>query len=186
MEVKDAIQQIKTALSDVEAKGQAFVHIPALKQFLDAVEKSATVSTEAQKLQHQSNLEWYKAQRQSQLEMFKSTMESAHSALRASLIVNGGAAVALLAFVGNVWAKAQTASVAHALAAAIAWFSAGVLLGGLASFATYFTQFFYYHEFKRSGITVHIAAVGLVAFSYVAFGLGVVRAYGAVVTHLVP
>lgn len=186
MEVKDVILQIKTALSDVEVKGQAFVHIQALKQFLDAIEKSAIVTIEAQKLQHQSNLEWYKAQHQSQLEMFKSTMESAHSALKASLIVNGGAAISLLAFVGNIWSKTQTASVAHALAATIACFSSGVMLGGLASFVTYFTQFFYSQKHKRTGITFHIMAIVLVVLSYVAFALGIYGAYGAIVTHLVP
>ena len=186
MDIKDAIQQIKMALAEVEAKGQAFVHIPALKQFLDGMEKNATTSIEAQKLQHQSNLEWYKAQNQARLEMLKSTMEAAHSALKASLIVNGGAAVALLAFVGNVWTKSQTAAVAHALATSVGWFSGGVLLAGLATFATYFTQFFYSREHKKTGIGFHIGAVGFVALSYVAFGLGVFSAYGAFLDHLVP
>lgn len=121
METSEAIEEIRKAISDVQSKGQDFVHIPALHTFLQSLEKDAKLSADGRKLQHESKMDWYKAQRQSDLEVFKSVISTGQTALKTSFLVNGGAAVALLAFIGNVWSKVQAPVVAKGLTSAIAF-----------------------------------------------------------------
>jgi len=58
-------------------------------------------------------------------------VESGHHALRAILLINGGAAVALLAFIGAIASKEGVSSVAD-LAATIQWFAFGVAVSAAA------------------------------------------------------
>lgn len=77
------------------------------------------------------------------LETYKSLMQYGSGALRFVLLVNGGAAVALLTFVGNVIGKGG-------ILPDIRWimglFLLGVLLGGFATATSYITQFVLYNE----------------------------------------
>lgn len=185
METREAIDQIKLALADLQSKGQHFVHIPALIRSLDALEKGATLSSaETRKLQHETDLEWYKAQRQSELEMFKSVIQTGQTALKTSIIVPGGAAVALLAFIGNIWSETQSAVVAKALPLSVLLFSAGVLLGAVATGTTYLSQAAYAHKCRRSGVVFHAFTIASVVAAYIVFGIGVWFAYKAFFTQL--
>jgi hypothetical protein len=123
METHKAINEIKKALSAVQKEGQEFVHIPTLNNFLDTLEKDASFSKDVAKFQHEANLEWYKAQVIFDLEMFKSVLMAGQTALRTSFLINGGASVALLAFIGNIWDKTQTAIVIKTLANSLGIFS---------------------------------------------------------------
>jgi hypothetical protein len=64
-------------------------------------------------------------------------IKTSEVALRMSLLINGGAAVALLTFVGSLEAKQKVA-----IANSLVWFAAGVVLAVLAIAAAYFTHFF--------------------------------------------
>jgi hypothetical protein len=103
MEAKDAIEKVRKALNDLEANGQKLVSTEGLRNFLDSVEKEAGASIELNKLRHESHLTQYKAERELAIELFRSVISSGQHALKTSILVNGGAAVALLAFVSNVW-----------------------------------------------------------------------------------
>lgn len=186
MDTREAIDQIKLALADLQSKGQHFVHIPALIRSLDALEKGATLSAETRKLQHESDLEWYKAQRQSEVEMFKSVIQTGQTALKTSIIVPGGAAVALLAFIGNIWSETQSVVVAKALTLSVLLFSAGVLLGAVATGTTYLSQAAYAHKWRRTGVGFHAFTIASVVAAYIVFGIGVWFAYKAFFTQLAP
>ena len=178
MDAKDAIAHIRKALDEVLASGQQFVHVPTLLQFLFEVERDAPIASETRKLQHESNLTAYRAQHEASLEMFRSVLAAGKAALTASILVNGGASVALLAFLGNSW-KANIGQPAQALVFAMVLFAAGVLAGAIASGLTYVTQFCYSREWARSGVGFHIGTIILVAISYVLFACGIVTAYHA-------
>lgn len=62
MDVREATAKIRTALVKVQESGQQVVAIPALLQFLRAVEQEAPLDLETRKLQHESNLTYYRAQ----------------------------------------------------------------------------------------------------------------------------
>jgi hypothetical protein len=186
METHEVLQQIKTALANVQADGKDFVHIPTLKQFLNNLEKDATLSSEMRMLQHESNLEWYKAQSQADVEMFKSVIQAGQTALRTSFLVNGGAAVALLAFIGNVWAQTQTLVVAKALTLSLSLFSAGVLIGAVATGTTYISQAFFARAWEKTGYGFQFLTIALVIAAYSVFGGGIWFARKAFLTHLAP
>jgi hypothetical protein len=183
METHEAIREIKLALSNVKNGGQEFVHIPSLNNFLDALEKSATISKDGAKFQHESNMEWYKAQRQFDLEMFKSVIQSGQTALRASFLINGGAAIALLAFIGNIWNKTQNITVIKSLAISLCVFSTGVLFVALSTGMTYLTQNAYAYNWNKTGTTINIISILFVILSYITFIFGIKYLYNAFITH---
>ena len=176
MEVKDAIQNIKTALAQVQSSGKEFVHIPSLYTYLDELEKSAPISSQTRELQHQSNLEWYKAQQQQQLEMFRSVIATGQTALKTSLLINGGATVALLAFLGNIWSNPQGLDLIYALSDSLGLFGLGVFFGAWATGTTYLTQSAYNHQHYKIGNGLRILTIILVIATYILFLLGLLTA----------
>ncbi len=72
-------------------------------------------------------------------------IESGHQALRGILLINGGAAVALLAFIGAIASKDGVGSVAD-LAESIQWFAFGVAVAAAAIGMTYLVN----HSFANS------------------------------------
>jgi hypothetical protein len=196
MEAQDAIKEIKHALNEVHGKGNEFVHIQSLINFLEALEKNASMSIEMRKHQHESNLEWYKAQRQCEIEnykaqvlsdaeMFKSVIQAGQGALKASLLINGGAAVALLAFIGNIWTKMQGPAVVNALISSLISFGGGVLLGAIATGITYLTQATYEQKWAKSGSLLNIFSILFVIGAYVSFICGIWFMRNAFITHLI-
>ncbi|MBS3911210.1 MAG: hypothetical protein KGZ70_10800 [Hydrogenophaga sp.] len=186
------IDQIRTALAEVRGSGQTAVDIAALLTFLDSVEADAPADAEIRKLNHDSQLTQYKAEHERHLayykastdaeqEMFKSVIETAKTALSTSILVNGGATVALLAFLGNLLAKSQPAAAAMqaALNVSIICFALGVLLGAAATGTTYCAQYCYHRDFRRSAVTFHVLTVVLILSTYIAFASGLIGAYHA-------
>jgi hypothetical protein len=186
MEAKDAIEKVRKALNDLEANGQKLVSTEGLRNFLDSVEKEAGASIELSKLRHESHLTQYKAERELAIELFRSVISSGQHALKTSILVNGGAAVALLAFVSNVWTKTQAPQVARALTLSIVYFGIAVLVGAVSTGTTYVTQYFYERSHDKTGLVFHVFTVLLVISSYVLFGLGVFSVYEALTKHLAP
>ncbi|MBU4232539.1 MAG: hypothetical protein KKD99_01505 [Proteobacteria bacterium] len=196
MEANDAIKEIKHALNEVHGEGNEFVHIQSLINFLESLDKSASMSIEMRKTQHESNLEWYKAQRQfeienykakvlSDAEMFKSVIQTGQSALKISFIINGGAAVALLAFIGNIWTKMQGPEVVNDLISSLISFGGGVLLGAIATGITYLTQATFSKNWVKGGNLLNIISIIFVIGAYICFGSGIWFMRNAFITHLI-
>lgn len=181
MDVKEANDEIRAALAQVQSSGRQFVSIPALVQFLSDLEKKVPESSEARKFQHESNMALFKAQHDSNLEMFRTVFDSSKTALTTSILVNGGATVALLALLGNLVGKVPPVIFdgKSALILSLILFAVGVFLGAIATAGTYFTQYCYSVGRKRSATGFHIATVVLVLLSYVMFASGVWAAYCA-------
>jgi len=72
----------------------------------------------------------------------KATVDSGHLALRTAVLVNGGAAVAVLAFIGGLVGQGKVAlgPQLNALTFALVWFAIGVASGALALGFVYFTS----------------------------------------------
>jgi hypothetical protein len=81
----------------------------------------------------------------------KSTDDAATFALRMIIIINGGAAVSLLAFVGGMVSQGRVTigPQLNALAITLVWFAAGVAVGTLASGFVYLYNF----AFLRAAVT---------------------------------
>lgn len=112
-----------------------------------------------------------------EVETYKSLMQYGASLLRFVLWANGGGAVALLTFAGNVFLKTgQTLDMRWPMAC----FLAGVLAGGFATLSSYYTQLTLYREDangdERSGVISHAfwlrVSLVLVLVGLGAFGAG--------------
>src|SRR3546814_644754 len=111
--------------------------------------------------------------------MFRSVISSGQSALKSSILINGGATVALLAFVGTVWNDPQSAPTLGPLVSVLVLFAVGVLLSAMAHGTTYLSQYFYSMVGERTGAAFHILTVALVLGAYSTFGWATFSIYDA-------
>jgi primosomal replication protein N len=183
MDTKETLDKIKTDLHSLQEKGHAVLNIEALKEYITALQKDSSVSVEFKKLQHQSSLAQYDAKIKAHLEMFKSVINAGKEALNATLLINGGAAVACLGFLGSMLSKGGSESLGLMFTVPLAAFGFGVLSGALGFGMRYCAQFFYARLLNKTGHTFNIGSIFLAACAYVLFGYGVYSAYLAFVTH---
>ena len=113
------------------------------------------------------------------VEQFRQVIALGQSAMKAGVVINGGAAVALLAFIGHMAGGAQAFRVLP-FANSLWWFVMGVLASGVAFGATYVSQLGYAGKAgwpQRAGYLFHaLAALGGV-FALISFLMGSAAAY---------
>jgi len=137
------------------------------------------------------------------LEMRRSTISLGYNVVKSALLINGGAAVALLAFIGNLLNKEYINTIAiAALAESMMLFGKGVACGALATGTTYVSQCFYDWCARRKinrtqkanyviwdyvilsvGVISHIATIGLLIYSFICFLHGINVAYDAFIKY---
>lgn len=183
MDTNETLDKIKKFLHSLQEEGHAVLNIEAINEYISALQKDSSVSVEFQKLQHQSSLAQYDAKIKADLEMFKSVINAGKEALNATLLINGGAAVACLSFLGAMLSKCGSESLGLKFTVPLAAFGFGVLAGALGFGMRYFTQFFYARLFNKIGRIFNFGSIFLAACSYVLFGYGVYSAYLAFFTH---
>ncbi len=131
-------------------------------------------SLEHWKHESQASLEHWKYERQVEIEMFRGVISFGTTNLKALLVINGGAATVLLAFIGHIAANEGPAddAVISDLVPPMRWFLFGLLSGVVASGASYVSQFFYQHHRLWVGVPFHILAITLFVGAVAAFGWG--------------
>jgi hypothetical protein len=179
MDAKTTIASIRAALNDLVRNGQEFVSVSALLEYLTTLDKDAQVDPEIRKLSHESSLAKYRADHETNLEMFKSVIEAGRTAVASCILINGGATVALLAYLGNFLSKNPDASAPSALTLALVVFAVGVLLGAVASGMRYFTQYCYGSDWNVAGSILNVVTIIVGLSTYVMFGIGVWNSYVA-------
>jgi hypothetical protein len=186
MEAKDAFLWIKSDLDKLLKNGYEFVHTRTLIAAICAQEKNAPQASQYVELENKTRIADADRQNASNLEVFKSVLELSKTALTTAILVNGGAAVSLLAFIANISGKSSGSIDTTAVAGALMWFVAGVLLSALATGTSYLTQSGYatahFSGNKTSVRWTNVgkwASIGLVAIAYLLFGIGAVCAYKA-------
>lgn len=139
MKATDLIEKLRKELETFRSRGLSVVSIEDLGDFLNAAE------TAAKQLSAQADQE-FEMQKlrvsligEATLEQFRSVLEAGGAALKVLLTMNGGAAVALLAFLGSLEGKGAHTAVTPFAAAMLA-FIWGVFGVGLSSAARYVTQ----------------------------------------------
>lgn len=120
---------------------------------------------------------------QYQLEIARAFVAYSILALKSIILINGGAAVALLAFMGNIWVKNTAPAVTSLLTKSIACFACGVLTGAFSAATTYLTQWLYSTSWNRFGKVVHIFTYIIIILSFVLFGMGIYKASVAFNLH---
>ena len=108
------------------------------------------------------------------LEMLRATITTGQSALKSALLINGGAAAALLAFIGSAWSSNKFGTALPEISAALLHYVFGVLAAAVAAGSTYLSQAGYGNEFGKTsrcvGFIGHVLAVLFVLASYILFG----------------
>ncbi len=171
------------------------ISISALEQYLyklDAyIEKSGKLDkqqSDAQlalfRAELERNLAYYKAVQEHSIEVLRSVFSFAQVALKSSMLINGGAAAGLLAFIGKIWNQSIPQEASSSLTLSILLFSFGVLASALGTVFSYFTQYSYTREWSKWAGFFHIFTVFLVIGSFMLFGIATYKAYLTFAIHL--
>jgi hypothetical protein len=183
METKEAIDKFKKDLAAIKAEGHDIVRIEALENYLAELEKGATESAEHRRLEYQRDLAFYEAQNKANLEMFRSVISSAKEALNAVVLINGGAVVVFLGFLGAMLSRGGSEQLGLKLTLPLALFGFGVLFGALGFGTRYCSQFSYSKKWTKAGHIFSGLSTFLAFLAYLVFGFGVYTAYVAFTGH---
>lgn len=192
MDTKDVIALLQNAVKEAEGRDVQAIDLVELRAYVGQLQEwqaedekdGFDATNQALRLEQFRGkitgwLEDRKREHESSLELFRSTIQAALNALRTCLLINGGAAVALLAFVGHVatndvaFANVPIASVARAMGAYVV----GVLAGGFAAGFTYLAQWCFVQDWDKSGTGFNITAILFGLASLALFGAGSYLAY---------
>ena len=100
-------------------------------------------------------------------------------ALKTSLLVNGGAAIAVLGFLSTAATKGLSPGMAANLPIALLFFAFGALATAVAVGLTYVSQGFFTLHRDRLAEVIRAVVFALVIASYALFALGALQAYEA-------
>ena len=150
MNAEEMLAVIKKHFEQADKEGLTSILTKNLVQYVDDLRahlgSNTDLDAQAEVLMP-SALERYKAElslwREERIELFRASMITGQSALKYLMLINGGAAVAILAFIGNTSEHSRGFDFSEALPFALIWFAGGVLLAALCSVATYLSQFCY-------------------------------------------
>lgn len=166
METKEAIQHIKEIIRiQKDENGITSYNAEGLFKLLDIVDKQASDSLTLRESQ-------YKAKLENQMEMFKTIFVYGQSTLKSMILINGGAAVAMLAFLSRYLSSGTNEVDMLYFTIALLVFGSGVFLGALTAGLSYVTQYCYYHYTNKSGIIFHVISIITGISSLVGFCIG--------------
>jgi hypothetical protein len=193
MKATELISALNVALAEIKSRGQMSIPVEGLENYLANAESIANDNQEKQtenirldeaRTQFQYDFEVWKVtaplQNSHQLEMFKSVVDTGQTAIKSAILINGGAAVALLAFLGNLLTKDAPQGVVFPIddiSFAMLIFVIGVGCAGGASALGYLTQRAYHAEMPKIGGALNVVALLAGLSSIAAFFWGGVEAY---------
>jgi hypothetical protein len=179
---RDVIQIIRDNVRTVQETGVGSVPIETLQRLLNhldsgEVDKDIALLIAAEKERATAK---YGARVNSQLELFKSVIGSGQAALKSFFLLNGGAAVAVLALIGHLSTSATTAGQVNKYALPLVSFACGLVFTSMAAGGTYLVQKAYAEKRKRWANRFNTLVVWLCFGSLVAFCVGCYFAYVAI------
>lgn len=194
MKSSEVIEVFNSSIATTKAKGIEHVPIENLEAFAkelnDLVEKTPddVAAGEASLEEYRAHLSaWVSSSQQAhemRLEMLRAVITVGQSALKSALLINGGASVAMLAFIGRIWGSTGAQPTVDALTVSLLSYVFGVLSSAMAAGATYFSQAGYAGEFGgisgKVGRAGHVAAVIFVFGGYYLFARGSFFAFNAI------
>ena len=188
MDAKLLIDINRRELIDAQARGLASIQVETLHSIFNSMEEQLDAAPSqagqiqletfrsdlAASLAHQEHVNSWN------LENFRQVIALGQSTLKSIMLINGGAAVALLAFLGNlINAKNNNVGIPP-FANSMRLFVIGVFLAAVAYALTYFSQLFYagakpWHQ--RAGVAFHVITSLAGAAALVLFLCGAFASY---------
>lgn len=156
MDNKQLLTDLRDALQGVKESSQTSIQVEALSQYLDKWEKAADSTAKETEAERVRRLEQWKMQltvsSAEWLEMFKAVIEAGMTALKSSIVINGGAAATLLALLAD-GLKANGSGHWGLMLTPLGWawmcFMCGLGLAGVATGTRYLSQALYAEAFHR-------------------------------------
>jgi len=197
---QELIQTLREAIANAEGRGVTGISPESLRNLLLELESGSKDSTHVESHVDSAHLEQYKAElnlwvgnhqhaQAWQLESFRAVIMQGQNALKSLILINGGAAVALLAFLGHLMGTGTVERAALApLAEALFIFVMGVLFGSVAAATTYFSQAFFTVQKKwhiRIAYTFQAVTVVLGILGFVWFLRGAYAAYCGLIAYAI-
>lgn len=187
MSAQDFAKQLKETIQEVKNNGTAAIYCDNLIAYLEDVSSSPShhpteVELEKYKADLQLHIEQNKNYHASQLEMFRSVITLGQNAIRTSFLMNGGASVAILAFIGHL-AQIKPQSVIS-FANVLLPFVLGVFAMAITAGFTYLSQWLYASpnvSAQKWGFWLNLVCIFTGISSYAFFIWGMCRAYNAFV-----
>lgn len=180
MEAKELIMIMQKHIAAAKSSGLRGFTIESIEKLINGHLKtlSEAASQNPEEKQHYEKvtipawLEELKGYHLKDAESLKAVFQFGGAALKSVILINGGAAVALLAFMGAIFEHDK--AVSEALVCPLMVFTFGVLSAAIASSGSYFAQ--YYSSSKNEGAANgwRWAAIILVVFSYILFAAGII------------
>lgn len=189
MSTKQFAAQMKATIEEIKTKGTVAICCDNLIAYLDEVQNSpeaepSPIQVEQFKADLQNWIETNKHNHEGRLEMFRSVITSGHSAIKSSFLLNGAAAVAMLAFISHL-AQFKAEKVPE-FAACLVPFAFGVLAIAVTSGLTYLTQWFYASTWpwaRKVGFRINVLCILIGFSSYGFFGWGLFETYRSFIIY---
>ena len=190
MDAKVLIDIHRKALKDAEKNGLTSVSSKNLHSIFDPIEKGLgdnnsqidPVSLEKFRSDLAASLAYQDHVHNWDIEGFKQVIALGQSALKSIMLINGGASVALLAFISNLATNTSAKLQIPPFAESLRYFVIGVFLSSAAFAPTYLSQSFFDGEKKwqqHTGLTFQIITIAIGIFSFISFFYGADAAYHA-------
>jgi hypothetical protein len=182
MSAKLFASQLKAVIEDIRLKGNSSIYCDNLIAFLKEVENTqkeepSPVDMERYKADLSNWIAANHHEHESRLEMFRSVITAGQNSIKSSFLLNGGAAIALLAFIGHL-AEIKSTHVSG-LIWGLVLFSLGVLATAVTSGLTYLCQWFGASNCPRPARIFNIIAIFFGAVPYGLFLWGLYAAQNA-------
>jgi hypothetical protein len=181
-----ALETLAQELATLKERGHTAVAMNALLPYVTgllASARSGDPEGERQrvKINFEGQVEAYRAEVSSQLELLKAAIEAGQSALKSISVINGAAALAMLAFIGNVLSHPTDIGLAAMMimSRSMTYFATGVGLSAIGLAARYFSQASYAGDFSNQsratkwGNTWRVIAIVAGVAGLAAFFIGV-------------
>lgn len=188
MATKEVLEGIINDVQNTRQQGFENISAERLLTYLENLKTTQNYDHEVQmellKSSNTTNLEVLKLNHATSLEVFRSVITVGANAAKSFMIINGGAAIALLAFLGNIWNKETTPTASASVANSLLIFCLGILCSGVCSGFTYLSQFCYANSELSTKRPWHLAghfnntiAVLSGLASLILFGIGAYVTY---------
>jgi len=181
MKAQTLIRDMEADIQAFEEKGITEIKLKNFKAYLEEIKEIAKEQEEKDALQTQRDLAFYAAKNTAKIAYYNARMKRisdgfhavitiGQGALKSGALINGGACVALLAFIGNILTK--DASMISGLSTALLIFGGGVLFAAISSGTTYLAQESYERKKRKKAFFFQYLTIAFVSLSYLAFLLG--------------
>ncbi len=181
MKAQTLIRDMETDIQNLEKDGITEIKLKNFKAYLEEIKEIAKEQEEKDVLQTQRDLAFYAAKETSKIEYYKARAKRnsdgfhavitiGQGALKSGALINGGACVALLAFIGNIITK--DTSMTSDLSTALLIFGGGLLFAAMSSGTTYLAQVNYETKKIKKAFIFHYLTISFVTLSYLSFLLG--------------